>query len=262
MPSTTPRLFSVIIPTMYKAPDILAKLLDELEECECVGEILVIDNSGTGFTRSSSKTTVIIPNTNLYVNPAWNYGVEHTKYPYVAILNDDIITSRDLLSRMLNFLEENPNCGIVGPHFSSRTPREKFAEYPKDGELKFRVAPTLYGFFGAAMFGRRDRFQNIPKELIISYGDHFYFSDCKKRGLTNYWIMEPPVWHLQSLTSGEKSKKIQRIWRHDSKWAKKLGVVPRQPMTFGQKILSRTVYHRHLVYSFLGIKLKIRIKRK
>ena len=69
-------MFSIVIPTLQKDTMILKMLLDELNQDQTVGEIILIDNSLQGFEYNSDKLRIIIPNENLFVNPSWNLGVE------------------------------------------------------------------------------------------------------------------------------------------------------------------------------------------
>ena len=86
-------MFSIVIPTMQKDVEVLNKLLAQLQEDESVGEILVIDNSCKGFECTFDKVKVLVQKENLFVNPAWNYGIKVSspEYPYFGVLNDDII---------------------------------------------------------------------------------------------------------------------------------------------------------------------------
>ena len=81
---------SIIIPTLQKDINILNQLVSEMDLDEYVGEIIIIDNSLKGYSYNSSKIRVITPEQNLYVNQAWNLGIENAKYNVFGILNDDI----------------------------------------------------------------------------------------------------------------------------------------------------------------------------
>ena len=82
---------SIIIPTLQKNITVLTMLLNQLISDKTVEEIIVIDNSKKRLNKKSNKLKVIIPDKNLYVNPAWNLGVKLAKNEYIGILNDDLI---------------------------------------------------------------------------------------------------------------------------------------------------------------------------
>ena len=98
-------MFSIVIPTLQKDTKILKMLLDELNQDQTVGEIILIDNSLQGFKYNSDKLRIIIPNENLFVNPSWNLGVEKAKFDYVGILNDDILLPKNLVSDVFSFIK-------------------------------------------------------------------------------------------------------------------------------------------------------------
>ena len=87
-------------------------LLDELNQDQTVGEIILIDNSLQGFEYNSDKLRIIVPNENLFVNPSWNLGVEKAKFDYIGILNDDILLPKNLVSDVYSFLQ-GENIGLV-----------------------------------------------------------------------------------------------------------------------------------------------------
>ena len=71
--------YSIIIPTLWKS-NRTDKLLKDLEECEYVDEIIVIDNSSIYETdRTIGKIRMISKGENIYVNPAWNLGIKIAK---------------------------------------------------------------------------------------------------------------------------------------------------------------------------------------
>ena len=85
--------YSVIIPTLWKS-DRTKKLLSDLNECEYVDEIIIIDNTGTEerdiLPTIYPKLRMVSKGKNIYVNPAWNLGVELAKNDLIALVNDDI----------------------------------------------------------------------------------------------------------------------------------------------------------------------------
>jgi glycosyltransferase involved in cell wall biosynthesis len=111
--------FSVIIPTIW-ASEYTTPLLEELSNCEMVGEIILIDNTdyilypkqGWDF----DKVQLVKEMKNTYVNPAWNKGVSIAKYDYVTICNDDILFNPNeyfyYMSQALNLLD----AGFIGSH--------------------------------------------------------------------------------------------------------------------------------------------------
>lgn len=253
-------MFSIIIPTMQKDVDILNKLLTQLNEDKSIGEIIVIDNSGKGLNFNSEKLRVILKKENIFVNPAWNLGIEESSgnFKYFGILNDDIIFPKNLFSQVLNFLESSAsNTGLVGIDCISNTPKAEFNTYPDDSDVKFVVADKLKGFWGSAYFGNKKNYVKIPEAMKIFYGDHFLFRKNQQAGRINYFITNLTVKHLESLTS-HSSPFLENMFKKDRKFCIKYDGVESQKLNFIQRIFSITDYHNHTVICFLGIKIKIK----
>jgi len=93
--------------------DLIFKLLDILNDNDMVGEIILIDNDKSKRPpqiTSTSKLRIIEQEQNIYVNPAWNLGVELSNYPNICISNDDLVWNVQLLPLIF----ENIHLGIIG----------------------------------------------------------------------------------------------------------------------------------------------------
>ena len=80
--------FSIIIPTLWRCDRIL-ELLDELEKCTAVDEIILIDNNDSyskNVNKTFTKIKLISNKENMYVNPSWNLGVKKSRNSNIAIL--------------------------------------------------------------------------------------------------------------------------------------------------------------------------------
>jgi GT2 family glycosyltransferase len=103
----------VVIPTLQRAPQ-LAGLVAALEADPLVAEILVVNNAPQPLPLGSSRTRVLHRPENIFVNPAWNLGVQCTTAPLLAIANDDIVLPAGLLAAVTRRLARG--AGIVGAH--------------------------------------------------------------------------------------------------------------------------------------------------
>lgn len=82
-------MISFIVPTMWKSKDTLYNMLYAYKKANIPNaEFILIDNSRGCYI--DTEITVLIPKENLYVNKAWNIGVEIAKNNIVCLLNDDI----------------------------------------------------------------------------------------------------------------------------------------------------------------------------
>ena len=215
-------MISVIIPTLQKAQDILIKLIDNLDCDNLVNEIIVIDNSLKGLEHNSKKLRVIIPSENLFVNPSWNLGVKEANNDIIALLNDDMAIPNDFCSDVVSKL--TPDMGIIGM-------KKEFVHNIHQIEKNPVKAQNLYlekisyrcDSFGIAMFFYKKNYVEIPNEIKIYCGDDwiFYHKQNNKKN-NNYVICGQQIYHLQSLSSGEKS--FNPILKKDKKIYKKLTI--------------------------------------
>jgi hypothetical protein len=159
--------FSVIIPTLWKS-DRIYKLLDDLQDCNSVDEIILIDNSNEYFDfidKIISKVRVVSTKENMYVNPSWNLGVDLAKNYNLAILNDDINFNTDIFS----FMKDHMDKGIIGQSCSNYDPIDRNLPYEIE-KPTFRQSG-----WGCMLFIKKENYITIPKELFIACGDDFLF---------------------------------------------------------------------------------------
>lgn len=195
--------FSIIIPTLFRCPEILNELLSSLYDDNAVSEVILIDN--TVFYDSiptinfHDKLKMYSTGKNLYVNPSWNYGVEIAKENYIAILNDDITVPENIFTvfQQVDF----DNMGIVG----ACHPMIQEVERPKrfaitEAEL-FAIGGRMWGY-GIFMAMRKEHYISIPEDLLIWAGDDFLFTQNKALGRQNYTIT-CPIQTKMSTTSSD-----------------------------------------------------------
>ena len=118
---------SVVIPTLQKNLELLNNLVKNLSEDESVSEIIGIDNSVKGYSYDSNKLRVIVPESNMFVNPSWNLGVKEAKEEIVSLLNDDITLPKDFCRSVVEKM--SPDMGIVGFHRDYITAYSDFPLY-------------------------------------------------------------------------------------------------------------------------------------
>lgn len=159
--------FSVVIPTLFRSPR-LKDLLSHLTECESVDEIIIIDNARKydSYFQKLPKVRVLTPHFNIYVNPAWNYGVQYSKNNCIALVNDDITFDTRIFERFDE--TELKSKGFIG--MSSENYKEGVEYNPQLEPWKGEV--VLHGWGCIIMF-HKDHWKPIPEELKIWYGDNY-----------------------------------------------------------------------------------------
>jgi hypothetical protein len=166
-------MFSFIIPTIYKSQRLLP-LIETLENCDLVGEILLIENQ-TGSLDLSNFTKLKIINTgeNLFYVKSCNLGVSLAQYPYIALCSDDINFSSKTITDVYNFYNTYPQSGYIGIHNS---------------QYEIHRKPLYYGFgiqeirlwgWGVLVFGQKEHYQPMPEDLVHWCGDDFMFQYSK-----------------------------------------------------------------------------------
>jgi hypothetical protein len=174
-------VFSIIIPTMFKS-DIIWKTLMDLSRVDVVGEIILLDNTNNTKEYKLHKLVHVLNGENIYVNPAWNKGVEISRFETICLLNDDISFDWSLLSGIERFLDDNT--GFMGMH-----PQNFEDDYGSEIGLHrttpFRDYRSSRGHrpekWGSAIFFKRENWDPIPDEIKIWAGDDWLFYRSQKQ---------------------------------------------------------------------------------
>jgi len=156
--------YSVIIPTMWRSERTLP-MLRELDGCEFVKEIVIIDNEVSSCPDLSgiSKLVYLPQKKNIYVNPAWNLGVETSTSEYFCILNDDISFDVSLAFKRAS------RCFNVGYTLIG------LDQLSYDYIDERKVASEYYGF-GCCIFAAKKEWKPIPDNFLIYFGDTWMVS--------------------------------------------------------------------------------------
>jgi glycosyltransferase involved in cell wall biosynthesis len=159
--------FSIIIPTLWKS-NRTDKLLKDLEECEYVDEIIVIDNTSIYETdRTVGKIRIVSKGENIYVNPAWNLGIELAKNECIALCNDDI----NFNPNIFGVIDESilTYVGIIGMgegNYKDKIDKEK-------GSYIDMWEPGVNDWgWGCLILLKKSHWLPIPNEIKIWYGDN------------------------------------------------------------------------------------------
>ncbi len=190
--------YTIIIPTLWKS-DRIHQLLRDLISSEFVDEIILIDNAGKYFEyyEALDKVKLIQVEENIYVNPAWNLGINIAKNDCIALVNDDInfntnifgIITKDILSEF----------GIIGQsefNYKGKNSDEPILE-------KWNGKIRDWGWGCLIMFNKNN-WINIPDDIKIWYGDDYIFNcnHTPKATLKNFNIetemsttSDEPIWN-------------------------------------------------------------------
>ena len=159
--------FSVIIPTMWMSHKIEAMVPHYLDLAD---EVIIIDNNPKARLIADKRIKYLTKGHNIFVNPAWNWGVLEAKNDLIIIANDDVIIPR-VAEVMSQFVTSNYD--IVG-----MDTRRCFV----DGKCEILPAFQLTWGWGCFMLMRKSAYRPIPDEFKIWFGDNILFLNNFRRG--------------------------------------------------------------------------------
>ena len=201
--------FSVIIPTMW-CSDLIFKLLDSLNDSPFVGEIILIDNDKSKRPpqiTSTSKLRIIEQEENIFVNPAWNLGVELSNYPNICISNDDLVWNVQLLPLIF----QNIHLGIIGQATSNY--------YDERGEIRIEPITERNWGWGCCFFIEKRKWISIPTQFKIACGDDWLISKIPAYQIIGTPIeTEPHPWSVSRTAS--KNEFVEMSFRDLEAFAK------------------------------------------
>ncbi len=123
-------------------------------------EIIVVDNASADGTpemmrREFPAVRNIFNQENLGFTRGNNIGIEASSGKYVLLLNSDTRILNGALDSMVRFMEENPECGILGPKLLN-----------EDGSLQFSC--RRFPSYHTALFNRYSIFTRLFPENRFS----------------------------------------------------------------------------------------------
>lgn len=161
-------MYSVVIPTMWKSNRTL-DLLIRYSNCDLVKEIIIIDNNPSLSIDLSQikKLKKIYSGKNIYVNPAWNFGVRMSSCEKIIISNDDISFDVD---KLLYFMLDKS--GVFGMHHSGINSHEEV-------ELDLIDGDCIGSGWGCLIFLEKSQYKEIPDSIKVLYGDNWISANSR-----------------------------------------------------------------------------------
>jgi GT2 family glycosyltransferase/ADP-heptose:LPS heptosyltransferase/Tfp pilus assembly protein PilF len=162
-------LTSIIILT-YNQWEYTEKCLKSIEsntpECH---EIILVDNGSTDGTLehlrelawNKSHYKLIANQDNCGFAKGCNQGIKEAKGAFVALLNNDVLVTKNWLSGLLECLSRSPEVGIVGPMTNNISGPQKV------NDAEYKPIHELEDF--ATSFRGRHRHRRIPFRRIVGF---------------------------------------------------------------------------------------------
>jgi hypothetical protein len=181
-------MISIVMPTLWKG-EFYKKMLPILSAHELVGEIIIIDNSPDNVDKeilSLEKIKYLPQKENIFVNPAWNLGVEVSSYDRICLYSDDVLFDPAVIDAVYPFMSEDK--GITGFSYESISENHQ-SLFRADWEIP-QIVPTwtFHYRFGICMFMHKNSFHKISDDYKIFYGDTHQFDVNSSLNRQNYRI--------------------------------------------------------------------------
>lgn len=149
-------------------------LIEELIKSELVEEIIIIDNNTLSNNKTkivSQKLKVLPQKENIFVNPAWNLGVEISKNENIIISNDDLCIT-NINKVLLEIL--NTNFDFIGLDYQNIN--------NNDGVIITKTSGGMTKGFGCFMFIKKNKYIQIPENIKIWFGDAILYNNIENKG--------------------------------------------------------------------------------
>ncbi len=210
-------------------------------------EIIVVDNGSTDGTPEMVRTefpwvTLIANEKNVGYCPAGNQGAQVARGRHLLFLNDDILILDDALPRLVEFIDQHANIGMIGSRLLNADGTDQFSSgrtFPTPMNALFGRKSLLTRYFprarwakgymlshrvtesepypvdwlsAAAMMVRADLF----RQLGGLAEDFYYFHEmvfCKRVQEAGYRVYLDPhsrIVHYEGAGSGVRTKRVQR----------------------------------------------------
>lgn len=204
-------------------------------------EIIVVDNAS--HDGSAEMVEELYPDVTLIRNPentghahGNNIGIAQAKGEYLLIMNTDIIiSSKSDISNVLNYMNANPNVGLVGPQlkngdgtvqnscfrpYSTMTPiyrRTPLGKYPfarKDlarhlmTDFDHTTIKEVDWLLGACLFTRREIIEKIGafnEEFFLYFADFELCDRLRFHGYSVVYFPDVNIVHYHRRESAQKS---------------------------------------------------------
>jgi len=220
-----------IITINYNTPEVTGELLRSLAVLNYPNwEIIVVDNASPKFSSAHLKKdfpfiTHISSPVNTGFSGGNNIGLHFAKGEYVFILNNDTEVTPDLLTILIDHLQQHPECGIACPkikyHFQPDTiqyagtvglhpitSRSMNIGYQQTDNGQFNDVRKTDLPNGAAMMIPMAyiRKAGIMSELFFLYYEELdWAARFTKAGFETHYVGTAEVFHKESISTGKNS---------------------------------------------------------
>lgn len=228
------------------APFLKGCLQSLLGQADLPGEIVVLDNRSTDHSvrllrEALPQIRLIELPTNIGYAAAANVAIRETRFPYLLLLNSDVVLTPTFVEALVGFAEAHPEAGSLTGKLL-RFPREGGEPLiDSTGHLVFRsrwvvnrgegeadrgqydTPDEVFGVSGAAAFYRREMLEDVRVNGEVFAESFFlYLEDvdldwrARLRGWKAYYVPAAVGYHERGYRSGARPRNSE-ILRHSLK---------------------------------------------
>jgi len=229
-------LLSIIIPTWNTAEITLRCVNSIRQNLGQSVEIIVVDNNSTDNTQDIFKKNTVKYlklDKNYGYATACNAGAKIASSRFLFFLNSDMELIDDHVLAMVDFCQNNPNCGLVGPKFLNpdlspqgsvfppQTPLNAFKEFWLSKKTYSKYCPKtnkpqkVWAISGGAILISKKNYQDIGgwnQKYHMYYEDLDLCRQARSRGLSVYYFPHCQLIHRHGV-SGARLADSQNQWR-------------------------------------------------
>lgn len=208
-------MLSVIVPTMWKFKPFIS-FINDVAKHPKVSEVILIDNDKNNKPKVyfEQNIKILTQESNIFVNPSWNLGVDSAINENLCIMNDDIIFDLRILDKLDEKMTLDTNFGVAGAH-----PGEQALNQIPFNNGIIDILPWVnpepgksegYFFgFGTLFFIKKSKWVKIPESLLVYYGDNWVqlTQDTYDRNIymiTNIFYYSPSAQTCTSILTQEQ----------------------------------------------------------
>jgi hypothetical protein len=190
----------------------------------------------------SNKIKLLAQINNIFVNPAWNLGVQEAKNNLICLCNDDLIFDTKIFDLISMKKIKNQ---IIGCHYHC------FERNDQNREFKLINGHSIEDGWGCLLFFEKQYYVPIPEEYKIWVGDDWLVSKFKF-SKSFKWEIKTKMSETSSLPNLNSLAVLDKINFREFSSKRTLERI-RKLNVFN---LSKQMYFKNIYYLFISIFLK------
>ena len=162
---------SIVITTRNRKKDLL-ECIDSVKKSDFKGieyELIIVDDASDDGTEKITHEDIILKNLKIIHNDTQqmmvrsrNIGAKNSSGKYTLFIDDDNVIDEDMINNLVDFAENYPEFGLIGPSMYFFESKEKYMDYQK---ISLVTGKTSY-FIGNKESNYYDS-DGIPNVFII-----------------------------------------------------------------------------------------------